>query len=209
MRRITIPIAILAAVVAAAAIVAPRRILPRAGASTRSFGAPVTFRNLSLVPVVDDSARPTDAYITLDEGLKAKTVTVRAESAKSGKTRAIPLNDVAHECLSRWRQQVTGNDVVDISKVATLFPIAMDCRLLPVQHFADEDGEDAGFIDFLKLSFGQKRKTLLNNLKARYSDTDIRAALQKAGARADVRAEALPLEKAAAMSRLLGQKQVS
>ena len=37
-----------------------------------------------------------------------------------------------------------------------------------------------GFVEFLKLSFGQKRKTLVNNLKARYDDKAIKAALEKA-----------------------------
>ena len=63
--------------------------------------------------------------------------------------------------------------------------------------------EDAGFIDFLKLSFGQKRKTLFNNLKARYDGPAIKRAIAAAGARADVRAEALSLEKAAAVYRAL------
>ncbi len=62
------------------------------------------------------------------------------------------------------------------------------------------------FTNFLKLAFGQKRKTLVNNLKARYPDKQLRAALQKIGVRADVRAEALPLEKAAAVFRLLTEK---
>ena len=60
------------------------------------------------------------------------------------------------------------------------------------------------FLDFLKLSFAQKRKTLLNNLKVRYDDAAIRAALKSAGVRADARAETLPLEKAAAVFRALG-----
>jgi len=59
------------------------------------------------------------------------------------------------------------------------------------------------FIDFLKLSFGQKRKTLVNNLKSTYEGAAIQAALKKAAVRADVRAEALPLEKAAAIYRSL------
>jgi 16S rRNA (adenine1518-N6/adenine1519-N6)-dimethyltransferase len=59
------------------------------------------------------------------------------------------------------------------------------------------------FIDFLKLSFGQKRKTLVNNLKSTYEGAAIQAALKKAAVRADVRAEALPLEKAAAIYRTL------
>jgi 16S rRNA (adenine1518-N6/adenine1519-N6)-dimethyltransferase len=59
------------------------------------------------------------------------------------------------------------------------------------------------FIDFLKLSFGQKRKTLVNNLKERYDPKAIRGALEKARVPADVRSEALPLEKAASIFRSL------
>lgn len=60
-----------------------------------------------------------------------------------------------------------------------------------------------GFIEFLKLSFGQKRKTLVNNLKERYDSAAVQSAMKKAGVRADARAEALPLEKAAAIFRAL------
>jgi 16S rRNA (adenine1518-N6/adenine1519-N6)-dimethyltransferase len=58
-------------------------------------------------------------------------------------------------------------------------------------------------VEFLKLSFAQKRKTLLNNLKSRYNEKEIRAVLEKAKVRPDVRAEAVPLEKAAAILRAL------
>src|SRR3954467_843666 len=54
-----------------------------------------------------------------------------------------------------------------------------------------------GFIDFLKLGFAQKRKTLLNNLKEKYDPAAVRAALKSQRLREDVRAEAIPLEKAA------------
>ena len=37
-----------------------------------------------------------------------------------------------------------------------------------------------GFIDFLKLSFGQKRKTLWNNLNSGYAESDLRAACSRA-----------------------------
>ncbi len=59
------------------------------------------------------------------------------------------------------------------------------------------------FIDFLKLSFGQKRKTLWNNLKLAYDAEPLRAALSKAGIKATVRAETLPLEKSAALFQAL------
>lgn len=62
---------------------------------------------------------------------------------------------------------------------------------------------EAGFIPFLKLCFGQKRKTLWNNLKTRYDEGALRAALAKTGVKPAVRAEALPLEKTAALFRAL------
>ena len=62
---------------------------------------------------------------------------------------------------------------------------------------------EAEFISFLRLSFGQKRKTLWNNLKARYQPAALRAALEKAGVKPTVRAEALSLEKTAALFRAL------
>jgi 16S rRNA (adenine1518-N6/adenine1519-N6)-dimethyltransferase len=59
------------------------------------------------------------------------------------------------------------------------------------------------FVDFLKLSFAQKRKTLSNNLRGRYSHDAVGSALRAAGARSDARAEALSLEKMAAIFRAL------
>ena len=63
--------------------------------------------------------------------------------------------------------------------------------------------DEPAFIEFLKLSFGQKRKTLWNNLKGHYKDAPLRAALAKSGVKPTVRAEALPLEKTAALFRAL------
>lgn len=60
-----------------------------------------------------------------------------------------------------------------------------------------------GFVDFLKLSFGQKRKTLRNNLKSQYDTGLLRAALEKTRIKPNVRAEALSLEKSAALYRAL------
>jgi 16S rRNA (adenine1518-N6/adenine1519-N6)-dimethyltransferase len=59
------------------------------------------------------------------------------------------------------------------------------------------------FIAFLKLSFGQKRKTLWNNLKLQYEPKALKAALETAGVKANIRAESLPLEKSAAVFRAL------
>jgi 16S rRNA (adenine1518-N6/adenine1519-N6)-dimethyltransferase len=62
---------------------------------------------------------------------------------------------------------------------------------------------EAGFIDFLRKSFGQKRKTLWNNLKSDYPAAALRAALEKSGIKPTVRAEALSLEKSAALFKAL------
>lgn len=59
------------------------------------------------------------------------------------------------------------------------------------------------FIDFLKLSFAQKRKTLLNNLRNRYEPVAIQQALKVAKLRPDVRAEALSLSQTAEVFRRL------
>ena len=67
----------------------------------------------------------------------------------------------------------------------------------------DEAALTAEFIAFLKTAFAMKRKTLLNNLKKDYSEEIIRSTLKDAGIRADVRAEALPLETTAQVFRKL------
>jgi 16S rRNA (adenine1518-N6/adenine1519-N6)-dimethyltransferase len=56
-----------------------------------------------------------------------------------------------------------------------------------------------GFIDFLRLSFGQKRKTLWNNLKGNYPESELRSALSKARVKPGDRAESLSLEESAAL----------
>jgi 16S rRNA (adenine1518-N6/adenine1519-N6)-dimethyltransferase len=76
-------------------------------------------------------------------------------------------------------------------------------RLTVAPRWSDLRVPAGPFVDFLKLSFGQKRKTLFNNLRSRYSEDDVRAALRTAGVRADTRAEALSLEKSAAVFREL------
>ncbi len=60
-----------------------------------------------------------------------------------------------------------------------------------------------GFIDFLKLSFGQKRKTLWNNLKSNYPEPLLRGALAEAKVKPTARAETLTLEESAKLFRAL------
>jgi len=60
-----------------------------------------------------------------------------------------------------------------------------------------------GFIDFLRLSFGQKRKTLWNNLKTGFKEASLRQALAEAKIKPSARAETLSLEQSAALYRAL------
>ena len=79
----------------------------------------------------------------------------------------------------------------------------MRLKIAPRLHELQVESEP--FQQFLKLSFGQKRKTLFNNLKSAYDDSVLRAAMLTVELRPEVRAEAVPLEKAAALFRLLTQ----
>ena len=64
-----------------------------------------------------------------------------------------------------------------------------------------------GFIDFLRLSFGQKRKTLWNNLKTKYDGAELKRALAEAKVKGTARAETLSLAQSAAIYRALRDAQ--
>ncbi len=73
-------------------------------------------------------------------------------------------------------------------------------RLVMAPRLEELQLQEEPFIRLLRLAFAQKRKTLANNLKGSYSDTSIKAGLRAAGLRSDVRAEAVSLDKMAALS---------
>ena len=70
-------------------------------------------------------------------------------------------------------------------------------RITIAPRFAELGVDEAGFIQFLRLIFGQKRKTLFNNLREKYDGAAAKQALAGAKVPANVRAEALSLEKMA------------
>jgi 16S rRNA (adenine1518-N6/adenine1519-N6)-dimethyltransferase len=76
-------------------------------------------------------------------------------------------------------------------------------RLTMAPRLEELQVEEEPFIAFLKLAFAQKRKTLANNLRVRYDAEAIRAAFKAVGVRPHVRAEAISLEKTAAVFRAL------
>jgi 16S rRNA (adenine1518-N6/adenine1519-N6)-dimethyltransferase len=76
-------------------------------------------------------------------------------------------------------------------------------RMTIAPKFESLDVPEREFIDFLKLTFAQKRKTLLNNLKGTYDTKLAAAAMKKAAIKPDARSEAVPLAKMAALWKAL------
>ena len=76
-------------------------------------------------------------------------------------------------------------------------------RLEPSPRLDKLEVDEDGFMNFLKLSFAQKRKTLWNNLKVRYQSDELDRALTKARVKPSTRAEALSLETSANIFREL------
>jgi 16S rRNA (adenine1518-N6/adenine1519-N6)-dimethyltransferase len=77
----------------------------------------------------------------------------------------------------------------------------LDLRIAP--RFGELGVDALGFDRFLKLLFGQKRKTILNNLKNGYDEPLSRNALEEANIKPSIRAEALSLEQMASLYRNL------
>jgi len=82
-------------------------------------------------------------------------------------------------------------------------------RLTPESRLEKLGVDEVDFIRFLKLSFGQKRKTLWNNLKTRYASDDLTRAMLRAKVKPSVRAETLSLEQNAKLFRALTQPAVA
>jgi 16S rRNA (adenine1518-N6/adenine1519-N6)-dimethyltransferase len=66
--------------------------------------------------------------------------------------------------------------------------------------------DQAAFLDFVKLCFAQKRKTLANNLKSRAKPQLVRQALANLKLRADARAEQLSVANLAGLLQQLGSR---
>ena len=111
---------------------------------------------------------------------------------------------------------VTANLFADVEQLFTLPPGAFSpspqvystvlrFRISPK---TSELGIDATeFLNFCKLAFAQKRKTLFNNLRTRYGEREIREAIQEAAIEPNARAEALGLPKLAEIHRALKNHQ--
>jgi len=96
----------------------------------------------------------------------------------------------------------------EVTKLFELGPAAFDpppdvrsavFRMRMHPRFAELDVDEKGFLNFLKVLFAQKRKTVSNNLKTAYDKAAVAEALKAAEVVPTARAETLPLE---AMARL-------
>ncbi|HUL15714.1 MAG TPA: 16S rRNA (adenine(1518)-N(6)/adenine(1519)-N(6))-dimethyltransferase RsmA [Terriglobales bacterium] len=67
-------------------------------------------------------------------------------------------------------------------------------------------GDEGRFFDFVKMCFAQKRKTLLNNLRAAADPEEIKTALNTMGLKSGARAEELSIEQFARLYCVLPQK---
>jgi 16S rRNA (adenine1518-N6/adenine1519-N6)-dimethyltransferase len=99
-----------------------------------------------------------------------------------------------------------------VEKVFTLPPgafspppkvFSMVVRLTPSSRLEKLKVDETEFIQFLKISFAQKRKTLWNNLKSQYPAEELRPAMSRAKIKPEVRAEALSLDETAGLFRAL------
>lgn len=97
---------------------------------------------------------------------------------------------------------VTARVFTDVERLFTLPPGAFSpppkvhssvlrLRVAPKSERLGVNSRD--FLNFCKLAFGQKRKTLFNNLRGVYDESSVRAALQQVGVHANARAEELSL----------------
>lgn len=78
-------------------------------------------------------------------------------------------------------------------------------RLALDPHLEKLNVNETEFVNFLKLSFAQKRKTLWNNLKTRYPSSDLTHAMTRAKVKPTTRAEELSLEESARLFRALSK----
>lgn len=86
---------------------------------------------------------------------------------------------------------------------------ALVSLLLPGEKAKLAGLDDQLFLEFVKLCFAQKRKTLVNNLRSMAEPGDVRNALEAQSLRADARAEQLSVRQLAALFRSIGAPRVS
>jgi hypothetical protein len=114
--------------------------------SHRCLGTPKTFRNLTLIPVYDPAAKSTDAYMTLDEGLKAKVVKVK-EAQGGGEVNRLYISNLGRKPLYIMAGEVVLGGQQDRC-LGTDIVLLPGKRQVPVPVFCVEHGRWTGQADF-------------------------------------------------------------
>lgn len=100
----------------------------------RFLGTPRSFRNLTLIPVYDLSAKSAKPYLTLDEGLKRNLVTV-TESPQGGEVNRLFVSNAGKDSLYLMSGEIVlggqqdrcvGSDTI-VPPGETKFPITVFC----------------------------------------------------------------------------------
>ncbi len=133
---------LVAAAALLAALALPVGAQPVSLDSHRTLGSPRTFRNLTLIPVYDSTARATGAYLTLDEGLKTRRVTVK-EAVGGGDVNTLYLSNAGRKPLYVMAGEVVlGGQQDRCMGKDTLVPPGS--RHIPVPVFCVEHGRWEG-----------------------------------------------------------------
>jgi hypothetical protein len=128
--------------------------------ATKTLGAPVTYKNLTIIPVYDSSARATNNYATLDEALSAKTIKVR-ESQGGGTVNTLYIKNTGKKpvylmageiVLGGQQDRCVGHDVI----------VRPSKKEVPVTVFCVEHGRWSGQSEFA----GAAKMVAANSIRA-------------------------------------------
>ncbi len=148
-------------------------------------------------------------YITSDILLKLFAASERVEQIVVMVQKEVADRVAAHPGTRDYGLlSATAQMYGEVTKLFELGPAAFDpppdvrsavIRMVIGPRFAELEVDEKGFLNFLKVLFAQKRKTVSNNLKTAYDKAAVAEALKAAEVVPTARAETLPLE---AMARL-------
>ena len=112
----------------------------------RTLGAPHTFHNLTVLPIYDPAANATNAYVTLDEGLRAKTARVQ-ESQDGGAVNTLYVTNRSNKPLYLMAGEVVLGGQQDRCLGQDRL-VQAGARRVPITVFCVEHGRWNGRADF-------------------------------------------------------------
>lgn len=132
-----------------ALLIASPAVTARQGAplsKTRKLGAPIRYQNLTLFPVYDSAAKSQNRYLTMDEGLRFRSLKVR-EKQGGGEVNHVLVTNAGRKpvylmsgevILGGQQDRVIGDDVI----------VPPQAKNMPVRVYCVEHGRWSGRRDF-------------------------------------------------------------